>query len=135
MGTRSLTYIYNQAEMPLVCIYRQYDGYPAMHGAELAELLTETKHNGIECLSASVISKLKTGWGNVYLYPPFAEQDAGQEWEYVIQDDLVSVYHYNIHNERLKLFEGYYDEFKAYCNNIRSNKQSIERRMYENSIV
>jgi len=36
MGTRSLTYVYDNKE-PLVCMYRQFDGYPSGHGKELAE--------------------------------------------------------------------------------------------------
>jgi len=117
MGTRSLTYIYNQEDMPLVCLYRQYDGFPSEHGRELAEALIESKNNGIECLAASVVEKLKHGdWGNTYLYPPFAEQDAGQDYEYIIKDDIVTIFNYNMNGERIKLFEGYYVEFKNYCN-------------------
>jgi len=117
MGTRSLTYIYNQEDMPLVCLYRQYDGFPSEHGRELADALIESKNNGIECLAASVVEKLKHGdWGNTYLYPPFAEQDAGQDYEYIIKDDIVTIFNYNMNGERIKLFEGYYVEFKNYCN-------------------
>lgn len=123
MGTRSLTYIYNDADMPLVCIYRQYDGYPAVHGMELAKVLNETKNNGIECLSASVVERLKNGeWGNTYLYPPFAEQDCGQDYEYIIKDDIVMVIKIGIKGDRIKLFEGYYPEFRFYCAN-HDNKQ------------
>ena len=123
MGTRSLTYIYNEADMPLVCLYRQYDGYPSEHGAELAEALIETKHNGIECLSASVVEKLKHGdWGNTYLYPPFAEQDCGQDYEYIIKDDLVMVIKIGMKGERIKLFEGHYPEFRFFCKNHDNKK-------------
>jgi hypothetical protein len=116
MGTRSLTYIYNDADMPLVCIYRQYDGFPSVHGAELAEVLNETKNNGIECLSASIVGKLKNGeWGNTYLYPPFAEQDCGQDFEYIIKDDLVMVMQIGMKGDKIKLFEGFYSEFRFFC--------------------
>lgn len=116
MGTRSLTYIYNDADMPLVCIYRQYDGFPSVHGAELAEVLVETKHNGIECLSAFVVEKLKNNeWGNTYLYPPFAEQDCGQDYEYIIKDDIVMVMKIGIKGDKIKLFEGFYPEFRFFC--------------------
>lgn len=123
MGTRSLTYIYNDADMPLVCIYRQYDGYPSVHGMELAKVLVETKNNGIECLSASVVERLKNGeWGNTYLYPPFAEQDCGQDYEYIIKDDIVMVIKIGVKGNRIKLFEGHYPEFRFYCAN-HDNKQ------------
>ena len=123
MGTRSLTYIYNDAEMPLVCLCRQYDGYPSVHGAKLAEVLIETKNNGIECLSASVVGKLKNGeWGNTYLYPPFAEQDCGQDYEYIIKDDTIMVMKIGIKGEKIKLFEGFYPEFRFFCKE-HDNKQ------------
>lgn len=116
MGTRSLTYIYNQEDMPLVCLYRQYDGFPSEHGRELAEALLESKNNGIECLAASVVEKLKHGdWGNTYLYPPFAEQDCGQDYEYIIKDDIVMVIKIGIKGDRIKLFEGFYPEFRFFC--------------------
>ncbi len=38
MGTRALTFVY-EGETPIINLYRQYDGYPAGHGAELAEFL------------------------------------------------------------------------------------------------
>jgi len=38
MGTRSTTTIY-EGDTPLVTFYRQYDGYPSGHGAELAAYL------------------------------------------------------------------------------------------------
>ena len=47
MGTRSLTYVYD-VKTPVVCMYRQYDGYPSGHGQELAEFLFDGKLvNGI----------------------------------------------------------------------------------------
>ena len=42
MGTRSLTFVYEkygQIQKPVVNMYRQFDGYPKGHGAELAEFL------------------------------------------------------------------------------------------------
>ena len=39
MGTRSLTFVYNDNKKPIINLYRQYDGYPSGHGAELAEFL------------------------------------------------------------------------------------------------
>ena len=41
MGTRSLTYIKSEynTEDNIVCIYRQFDGYPSGHGIELANFL------------------------------------------------------------------------------------------------
>jgi hypothetical protein len=41
MGTRSLTYVYggDRETKPLVCMYRQFDGYPSGHGQELIDFL------------------------------------------------------------------------------------------------
>ena len=49
MGTRSLTVIENEDGAEIVVMYRQYDGYPSVHGAALALFLDE-KHlvNGEE---------------------------------------------------------------------------------------
>ena len=38
MGTRSLTFVYEENK-PIINMYRQFDGYPEGHGAELAEFL------------------------------------------------------------------------------------------------
>ena len=38
MGTRSLTFVYDENNTPVLNMYRQFDGYPSGHGAELAEL-------------------------------------------------------------------------------------------------
>ena len=40
MGTRCLTYVY-EGNSPLVCLYRQFDGYPSGHGTELANFLKD----------------------------------------------------------------------------------------------
>jgi hypothetical protein len=80
MGTRSLTYVYADNE-PLVCMYRQFDGYPSGHGKELAEFLkpmeivnglrpggAENKiANGAGCLAAQMIAHFKDEPGGIYL--------------------------------------------------------------------
>jgi hypothetical protein len=119
MGTRSLTFTYINSEK-IICLYRQYDGYPEGHGAELAEILTTTESNGIECLSATIVAKLKTEWGNIYLYPS-TTKDAWQEYEYHIYDDgrvqVIKTY-----PERRSIFEGTHQEFKGFC----KSKQKAE---------
>lgn len=40
MGTRSLTFVYDEDDKtPIVNMYRQFDGYPSGHGADLADFL------------------------------------------------------------------------------------------------
>ena len=80
-------------------MYRQYDGYPEGHGAELVEFLKggslvnglrfgeEGKfYNGMGCLAAQLVSSFKDGAGNIYLYSTNAK-DCGQDFEYHISYD------------------------------------------------
>ena len=105
MGTRSLTYVYNKNHNKLCCMYRQYDGYPSDHGAELAEFLapitivngisidTPTKAaNGMGCLAAQLITHFKEGIGGIYLEPLTRGLDCGQEYEYHIFKNTIKVY-------------------------------------------
>jgi len=95
MGTRSLTFVYDD-ETPIINMYRQYDGYPTGHGAELAEFLApftlvnglstvETRKvaNGMGCLAAQLVANFKSEAGGFYLYPTSAV-DCGQDYEYHI---------------------------------------------------
>jgi len=89
MGTRSLTFVYEEAfnpgdePQPIINLYRQYDGYPTGHGAELAEFLSTVKSNGMSCLAAQLVANFKDGPGQFYLYPVTAK-DCGQDYEYHI---------------------------------------------------
>ena len=101
MGTRSLTFVYD-GETPIINMYRQYDGYPTGHGAELAEFLApftlvnglgidETRKvaNGMGCLAAQLVANFKDEAGGFYLYPTSAV-DCGQDYEYHIYDNVVT---------------------------------------------
>jgi hypothetical protein len=102
MGTRSLTFVYEESfnpedePQPIINLYRQYDGYPTGHGAELAEFLAqfelvngipvgephEKKYaNGMPCAAAQLVAHFKDGPGQFYLYPVSAK-DCGQDYEY-----------------------------------------------------
>ncbi len=103
MGTRSLTFVYEESksgEKPeaIINMYRQYDGYPTGHGAELAEFisagrlvnglaLTKTAEefvfNGMGCLAASLIANFKQTPGGFYIHP-VSQKDCGQDYEYHI---------------------------------------------------
>lgn len=84
MGTRSVTKIYNDVKKDelLVSIYRQFDGYISGHGYELKNLLsnkrlvngfqsnmtTEIYFNGMGCMAAWLIGKLKgDNIGHIYI--------------------------------------------------------------------
>jgi len=111
MGTRSLTRVFEtyqsekknkQVKVQLVNMYRQYDGYPEGHGAELAEFLNggkvvngispgeeQTVFNGAGCLAAQMIAHFKNGAGGFYI-EPITAKDCGQEYEYEIVVDFVT---------------------------------------------
>ena len=131
MGTRSLTYVYNDkaqdAGAPLVCIYRQYDGYISGHGAELADFLNSGKlvnglgasdakvFNGMGCLAAQLIGHLKGNEaGGIYLQSPVVGIDAWQEYEYHVFSDEVVVYGGTIRHGN-KVFSGTWEEFLTFC--------------------
>jgi hypothetical protein len=96
MGTRSTTTIYD-GETPLVTIYRQFDGYPSGHGAELASFLTgktivngfgrgdtAQQFNGAGDLACRLITALKDGdpndIGGFYVIP--TDQAGGEDYHY-----------------------------------------------------
>lgn len=97
MGTRSLTFVYEkygQMQKPVVNMYRQFDGYPTGHGAELAEFLSGGRlvngldgigkglqFNGMGCLSAQMVAHFKKESGGFYLHPTDVT-DCGQDYEY-----------------------------------------------------
>ena len=98
MGTRSLTFVYD-GEEAIINMYRQYDGYPSGHGAELAEFLApfhmvnglgfnegRKVANGMGCLAAQLVANFKSDAGGFYLHPTSAV-DCGQDYEYHIYKD------------------------------------------------
>lgn len=105
MGTRSVTIIMDGNE-ELCRIYRQYDGYPDGHGLGLAKLLNGVKivngfgldmkagthANGMGCLAAQIIQKLKAdaGLGGIYLEAPGGEVGDWVEYVYVVRGSVES---------------------------------------------
>jgi len=102
MGTRSLTYVHDEYEdRPLVCIYRQFDGYPEEMGEDLRVFLHDRVvgngigancppkySNGMGELAAQLVMELKSDnpSGNIYLCPIDSEEhDVGQEYVYHIK--------------------------------------------------
>lgn len=128
MGTRCLTFVYDyvspEEPNPLICMYRQFDGYPEVHGCELAEFLnSKTLINGIQpnqdakefangmsCLAAQLVSHFKVRLGGIYLMPTDTI-DADQDFEYHVYDDSVIVKDYKGRD----LFVGSWEFFSEFC--------------------
>ena len=100
MGTRSLTYVTDSQSRKNINMYRQYDGYPAGHGVELANFLkdftivnglslkeTRKVANGMSCLAAQIVAHFKDCAGNIYLYPT----ELNDVWE----EYVYTIYHHN----------------------------------------
>ena len=129
MGTRSLTHVMDDRLHPLVTIYRQFDGYPSGHGADLAEFLVdrtivngigtntpEKASNGMGCLAASLVGWLKGDQiGGIYLEEP-GSSDHGEDYTYTIFPSFDGSVHLRIDAHRylrspIELFSGPIKEF------------------------
>jgi hypothetical protein len=126
MGTRSLTFVYD-GKTPVVCMYRQFDGYPSGHGQELAEFLFDGKlvngiplgsneklFNGMGCLAAQMVAAFKESAGGFYLFSTDLDQDSWQEYEYHVFEDKVIVYS-RYSKENNVLFNGSWTDFAEFC--------------------
>lgn len=128
MGTRSLTYVYD-GETPVVCMYRQFDGYPEGHGREVASFLEELNMvnglsmgetrrvaNGMGCLAAQLVATFKKDAGGFYLHSPILGREDWQDYEYHIFEDKVKVYSgtYTESGENV-IFDGSWLDFIIWC--------------------
>ena len=121
MGTRSLTFVYD-GDVPVINIYRQYDGYPSGHGHELAQFLdsknlvngygeqNSMEANGMSCLAAQLVVQLKHGVGGIYIYAPMVGRDHWQDYEYHVYEDKVVV-----KDPTAVIFEGTWEDFAQFC--------------------
>jgi hypothetical protein len=136
MGTRSLTYIYDNEVKekatlkinckPFTCIYIQYDGYLEGVGFELANLLANEykENNGMPCLAGLLVCGLKENKPyNVYIYPPDLNMDAWQEYEYHVYKDVIKAFKVGSTVNHL-IFEGSYLEFYNHCNALKLTKKA-----------
>jgi hypothetical protein len=127
MGTRSLTYVFNDRNEAIVCMYRQYDGYPSGHGSELAKFLNSGEvvnglpmnankrlFNGMSCLAAQMVDEFKEEAGGIYLHAPILGRDDWQEYEYHVSDNRVIVYS-GQYAEQNVMFDGCWSKFAEFC--------------------
>lgn len=138
MGTRSLTFVYD-GEEAIINMYRQYDGYPSGHGAELANFLgqftivngirvgeSRKVANGMGCLAAQMVSHFKGDEaGQFYLYPASAK-DCGQDYEYHVYTDQrglcvritdrgCNMFGLTMSDVNEAIFDGTVEEFTDFC--------------------
>jgi hypothetical protein len=126
MGTRSLTFVYEEYKdgpVPILCLYRQFDGYPEGHGAELAEFLSgfeivngfgqkrEKLANGMGCLAAQMVAHFKTEVGQFYIQAPIPGRDDGQDYEYHVYRDRIVVKNYS----GKEMFDSNWADFEKFC--------------------
>jgi hypothetical protein len=132
MGTRALTFVYNEQDNAVLNLYRQYDGYIEGHGAELAEFLagktivngygkeSTALANGMGCLAASLVAHFKETVGGFYIHA-VTDTDCGQDFEYHVYEDKVIVkgypetYSLFDRGVMVKRFEGTWAEFAKFC--------------------
>lgn len=128
MGTRCLTFVENGLGEKLVCIYRQFDGYPSGHGAELAEFLSNMTivngynlqekrkiANGAGCLAAQLLAKLKHGVGGIYIHP-ITSTDSWHDYEYYIRACVDRGIQVKVKDSGGNvLFAGDTEQFASYC--------------------
>ncbi len=129
MGTRSLTVVVDKSwdKTKEICVmYRQFDGYPSGHGAELKEFLDgmvvingipgdppKKFANGIPCLAAQLIANFKKDQkGGFYLHAA-GTRDCGEEYVYTISGKfgaLLNLHVLKVYGNRV-LYDGPADGF------------------------
>jgi len=121
MGTRSLTFVYDEGNRPLLNLYRQFDGYPSGHGVDLANFLNGLRlvngygidksgiANGMGCLAAQLVAQFKDGVGQFYIRS-IDDTDLGQDFEYHVYPDRVI-----IKDPTSEIFSGTWKELVIFC--------------------
>jgi len=138
MGTRCLTIVYDHGK-PIVNLYRQYDGYPSGHGAELAEFLgqfaaitngismgeSRKTANGMGCLAAQLVAHFKQSVGGFYIHS-VEDKECGQDYEYhvyemdgeicvQVKDRGCNMFGLTMSDRNECLFDGPVATFNEYC--------------------
>ena len=121
MGTRCLTFVYEDNN-PLICLYRQFDGYPSGHGSELADFLNKIEigngisgkreigefANGMGCLAAQLVAHFKKSVGGFYIHS--VENGGRVDYEYHVYENKIVV-----KDPDDVVFSGTWEEFAEYC--------------------
>lgn len=104
MGTIANTYVIETGhDKPVVLLnlYRQFDGYPSVHGQELAAFLSGIRlcnglsfgensgiANGAGCLAAQLVAHFKTDAGGFYIEAPRLRYE--NDYTYIIRVNTFS---------------------------------------------
>lgn len=130
MGTRSNTVVINGG-VKILNLYRQFDGYPSGHGAELAAFLSPLKmvngygfgteadpqFNGMGCLAAQLVAHFKKGVGGFYIDNPNGVCD--NDYTYTItgntQEPEKGIRISVVDSRGSKLFNGTVKSFINFC--------------------
>lgn len=101
MGTRSLTYIYDQYNQVLCILFLQFDGYLAGYGADLAKFLHQfNTESTIDMgtidmgnLAVRLIASFKESYGYAGLISPYSRSLCfREEYEYHIYPSSIKVF-------------------------------------------
>ena len=133
MGTRSNTLVIGKYDVDgegtkdtqILNMYRQHDGYPEGHGAELLAVLEPiqivngftmnipNQANGGGCLAAQMIAHFKSGPGGFYIEPPILGGTFENDFTYavVVEDDVIKVVVYEWDEN---IFIGTVPQFKQF---------------------
>jgi hypothetical protein len=132
MGTRSITTIIDnqwpESKPEKLCtMYRQYDGYPSVHGLELFDFLsqftivngigldhTRKIANGAGCLAAQMIAHFKQEPGGIYMTKTRTALD-GEDYGYEITVTSALTIDVVVRSHKGKIFGGSLHEFGIFC--------------------
>jgi hypothetical protein len=135
MGTRSLTVVVDDCwdkKQELVVMYRQFDGYPSVHGRELKDFLNGTEGeagfdgpirivnglssdkgriaNGAGCLAAQLFAHFKSDPGGIYLHAA-GTRDCGEEYVYTVTAKTDEPIHLKVVGYDKTIYDGPVAEF------------------------
>jgi len=126
MGTRSVTTIIDNGTK-LLKLYRQFDGYPTGHGAELAQFLSGFTivngltgneqllqvANGAGGLAAQLVGHFKKAPGDFYIVPVGID-DHDQDFDYIVEVTEEGAIEVRVNNGNA-LFKGSVAQFADWC--------------------
>jgi hypothetical protein len=130
MGTRCLTVLEDENKNEIAVIYRQFDGYPDGHGAELAEFLSGFKMvngisgdepekfaNGTGCLAAQIVAHFKKKEGGIYLHAA-GTRDVWEDYTYYVTGTKGSEPTIKVDCGEGFIFEGPASDFSEFLNKL-----------------